>query len=145
MKWWQFKEVGILLQHHKVFYKAHCVTNTLSSTAALTTVIATEGGLLNFNNLNAFGAILNLSAPTNGSTFLTTLPLLFFSPFAISARNPASGQMAGWRGGHSYLDQHRRPCRSQHRCTSACRAGETGPSRRWFWSKTQWRRLLHLH
>lgn len=55
---------GVLnsVQHHKVFYKSHCVTNTLNSTAAPTTVKATEGGLLKFNNLNAFAAIFKLSS-----------------------------------------------------------------------------------
>lgn len=43
-----------------------------------------------------------------------------------------------------YLGRHRRPSQSQHRCTSACRAEETGPGRRWIWSKTPWRRSLHL-
>lgn len=80
------KEQGALLnsaQHHKVFYKSHCVSNTLSSTAALTTVKATEGSLLKFNNLNAFGAILKLSSQLIGSTAFMTL-LLLVSPFAVS-------------------------------------------------------------
>lgn len=71
------------VQHHKVFYKSHCVTNTLSSTAALATVKATEGGLLKFNNLNASGAILKPSSQLIGSTVFMTL-LLPVSRFPIS-------------------------------------------------------------
>lgn len=69
-------ELQVLLnsvQHHKVFYRSHCITNTLSSIAAFTTVKATEGGLLKFNNLNAFGAILKLSSQLIGSAVSTTL------------------------------------------------------------------------
>lgn len=91
------KEVGALLnsaRHHKVFYKSHCVSNTLSSTAALATVKATEGGLLKFNSLNAFGAILKLSSQLIGSTAFMTLSLLV-SPFAASEWKCVRGQGGG--------------------------------------------------
>ncbi len=52
-------------QHHKVFYRPHCVTNTLSSAAALTTLKVTEGGLVKFNNLNAFGTIFKTIISVN--------------------------------------------------------------------------------
>lgn len=80
------KELAALLnsaQHYKVFYKSHCVSNTLSSTAALTTVKATEGGLLKFNNLNAFEAILKLSSHLIGSAAFMIL-LLLVLPLALS-------------------------------------------------------------
>lgn len=76
------KELQVLVnraQHHKVLYKPLCVTNTLICTAALTTVKATEGGLWNFNSLNALGAILG----SRVSMRLLSLVL----PFPISEWN----------------------------------------------------------
>lgn len=66
------QELQILLnsvQHHKVLYKSHCVTNTLNSAAALTTVKATEGGLLKVKS----EYILKLSSQLIVSTVSTTL------------------------------------------------------------------------
>lgn len=109
-------------EHHKVFYKSHCVTNAQSSTAALTTVEATEGDL--FNSLNAFGATLKLSSQLIGSTVYTTLePLVPIT---------CVGTCEGTDGQQSHLGPHRRPSQNQRKRTSACRAGETGPGRRWF-------------
>lgn len=98
------------------------VTNTQSSTAALTTVKATEGDL--FNNLNASGATLKPSSQLIGSTVYTALKPLV--PIACV------GMCEGTDGQQSHLGPHRRPSQSQRKHTSACRAGETGPGRRWF-------------
>lgn len=93
------------------------VTNTQSSTAALTTVKATEGDLL--NNLNAFGATLKPSSELIGSTQRSS------RSFPLRAWECVGGQMGSsltW----AHTEDLLKVCANTHLLVELGRLGQVG-------------------
>lgn len=117
-------------RRHKFFYRSQCVSSARGSAAAPPAAAAAEGGL--FNSTNGFGSIRRPLSRLMGSHSLHGGAACFSGAWVRRGE--------GTDGRRSHLGPRRRPCQSRRRCTSACRAAGTEPGRRWFWSKTRWRR-----